>query len=166
VDTETRALIDELLSPLGLITGWKHKHPERLFMTNRANVLHMYVQQYWPAIINVPGVWIVGSTAYLLAEGRNPEYDGDLDLVCKDSETVHTVIGLLQPEDLLGMENTYLGGLRVKVRGRQVDIWMLNRLQTIDDVILGYSSNTHAHARVAYEIATGKLTVYPNEKVL
>lgn len=134
---------------------------EMVNVPNRANKLHGYILQYWPQIANEQGVWVVGSTAYLLADNREPT--GDLDLVCKDQATVEKISRLLAPTDMA--TRTYLGGERVYSGGKQVDVWALNPGQSIDDMILGFS-NTHPQARVAYEIATGKLIVYTNVNAL
>jgi hypothetical protein len=145
----------------GLYTG---KEPldkkEMVHVPNRANRIHSYMLQHWPQLINEKGVWVVGSTAYMLSENREPKDSGDLDLICQDIATVKRVCKLVGTEDM--STKTYLGGERTYSNGRQVDVWALNKGQTIDDAILGFSP-THPQARVAYELATGKLTVYPNE---
>lgn len=145
----------------GLYTG---KEPldkkEMVDVPNRANRIHSYMLGHWPQLINEKGVWVVGSTAYMLSENREPKEDGDLDLICQDASTVERVCKMIGTEDQY--TKTYMGGERIYSSGRQVDVWPLNRGQTIDDAILGFSS-THPQARVAYELATGKLTVYPNE---
>jgi len=144
----------------GIYTG---KEPlttkEMVNVPNRANRIHSYMLQYWPQLINEKGVWVVGSTAYMLSENREPKDNGDLDLICQDVDTVKHICKLVGTEDMSC--KTYLGGERIYSNGRQVDVWPLNRGQTIDDAILGFSA-THPQARVAYELATGKLTVYPN----
>lgn len=134
---------------------------EMVNVPNRANRIHSHMLQHWPQLVNEKGVWVVGSTAYMLSEGREPKENGDLDLICQDAATVERVSKLIGSSDMA--TKTYLGGERLYSSGRQVDVWPLNKGQTIDDAILGFSS-THPQARVAYELATGKLTVYPNER--
>lgn len=131
-------------------------------MPNRANAIHSYMLQHFPKLVNVPGLWVVGSTAYMLAENREPK--GDLDLIAADKDTVYRVVSILDPGGGdVGV--TYLGGARLVADGKQVDIWSLKPGQSIDDAINGFSA-THPQARVAYELATGKLTVYPNDQAL
>lgn len=138
------------------------KHPERITMGNKSNFIRKWISANWPQLDGVSGVWIVGSTAYMLEQGNQPT--GDLDLVCAAQHVLEYVTKLVNPVDTVHAI-TYYGGERVWDKAlRQVDMWVLKEGQTIDDVILGFDAN-HPHARVAYEIATGKLTVYPNENV-
>jgi hypothetical protein len=158
--------INRLFSTVALSTGglYTGKEPldkkEMVDVPNRANRIHSYMLGHWPQLINEKGVWVVGSTAYMLSENREPRDNGDLDLICQDAATVERVCKMIGTSDQ--HTKTYMGGERIYSGGRQVDVWPLNKGQTIDDAILGFSS-THPQARVAYELATGKLTVYPNE---
>lgn len=147
-------------STIQLATG-KPYVKEMTYVANKANRISEYMAHNWPQLQDVKGVWVVGSTAYMLADGREPK--GDLDLICADDLVLMQVIDLIaSTKDAL--TKTYLGGERVYNGGRQVDVWTLQPDQTIDAAIKGFSS-THPQARVAYEIATGKLIVYPNERV-
>lgn len=135
---------------------------ERKRMSNTANELNKYIEINWPELKYAgPGVWVVGSTAYLINSGKEPT--GDLDLICKDATMVDLVLHLLSPEEAMRVK-TYMGGNRIYSKGRQVDVWALEGAQTIDDAINRFSA-THPQARVAYEVATGKLTVYPNVSI-
>ena len=125
---------------------------------NRANRIHSYMLEHFPQLVNEKGVWVVGSTAYMLADGREPKQGHDLDLICQDNDTMVRVLKLLGSEDT--STKTYMGGDRMYTNGRQIDVWTLKERQTIDDAINGFSS-THPQARVAYELATGTLTGYP-----
>lgn len=140
-----------------------YKHLDRVHVPNRANSIHNYMLQYWPKLVNRPGVWVVGSTAYLLANGRAPDDAGDLDIICTDKAGVESVARLLGTTDQT--TTTYMGGTRVYSNGVQVDIWALNPGQTIEDAINGFT-NSHPQARVAYELATGKLIIYPNTEAM
>ena len=132
---------------------------EMTYVPNRSNKISEYMTKHWPQLSNVKGVWVVGSTAYMLADDRVP--NGDLDLICADEKVLAEVIQLIATtKDAL--TKTYMGGDRVYSQGRQVDAWTLQPGQTIDDAIKGFSS-THPQARVAFEISTGRLIVYPNE---
>lgn len=134
----------------------------RTYMPNRANNIHNYMLQHWPKLVNIQGVWLVGSTAYLLEANCAPT--GDLDLICSNQLVLETVVKLVETSADARCR-TYMGGERVYHEGKQVDVWTLSQGQTIDDAICGFSS-THPQARVAYELATGKLTVYPNANAL
>lgn len=170
---------DEDLSKYGTVSKYEDKWPandiywrihaptncpspylkEMTNVPNRANRIHSYMLEHFPQLVNEKGVWVVGSTAYMLADGREPKQGHDLDLICQDNNTLVRVLKLLGSEDT--STKTYMGGDRMYTNGRQIDVWTLKERQTIDDAINGFSS-THPQARVAYELATGKLTVYPN----
>lgn len=141
---------------------------EMVFEPNRANALHQYILERWPYLVNLPGVWVVGSTAYDIANGK--EAKGDLDLICDTSDKVELVAGMINPVNL--NNKSYLGGTRVvDSTGRQVDIWSLKENQTIDDAVKtfgqqDYQSSIFAHCKVHYSLKERRLTVYPNDNSL
>lgn len=150
-----------------------------LTIPNIANTISTHLSQKWPDLVQYcyvhDGIYWTGSQVWSWLYSTRPLITSDTDIMCvntpynssdivKDDFVKNTGLdkyNITTKQPSYSSHTGFNPGIKIHHPQCDIDIWSSN--ETIQDALLKYPEDSHAHCRIAYSFTKG-LVILPNSK--